>query len=509
MIIEEHFKETERKILGFRKKEIATWLLNEWYFPEQNILPPSFKVENFQLNNKEYFEDIKNPGKERLLDIKYPKSSLTSRIFNIQHPYHYHDIVYWIMEDRDKILKHLFNKKLKIYSYSFPIPVNRKSPTTFWSPLRSWRLIYEWITMAEKDLVSEAYKYNFIIRTDIANFYNSIYTHSIGRALHWEDKSFKDRRECKLTWSKIDKLVQYANRWRTNGLPIWSALSDLIAEIILSRIDLNISIELKKIKFVATRFKDDYRFLCNSKEDADTILKVLWDELSKFNLLINENKTTILNLPHWLYREHDREYHQHSLKSIKRIQMKKFELTLLSTLDIHRKFGWTSIIDKFLSELLDKDQNLKIVFSGSKKQIEQKVYRTLSLLILLKRESEKVLCYVLSIIELIYIKYRTTFPLKWRIKDLIESEILKANHNKSIFQLTWYVFFAKYLQIWITESWFEKNINKDLRKSPFLESCLYSRQKIFNNTKINLFRTPKKCQDMLLAKRLAVFNKKE
>ena len=57
-------------------------------------------------------------------------------------------------------------------------------------------MIYEWIEMAEKDMVAEAHKYNFIIRADITNFYNSVYTHSIGWALHGREKAFADRLCC-------------------------------------------------------------------------------------------------------------------------------------------------------------------------------------------------------------------------------------------------------------------------------------------------------------------------
>ena len=72
--------------------------------------------------------------------------------------------------------------------------------------------------------------------------------------------------------NKIDKIVQYANNGRTNGIPVGSAVSDLIAELILSSVDLKISKKLKDKDFIATRFKDDYRILCNTADDAKEIL---------------------------------------------------------------------------------------------------------------------------------------------------------------------------------------------------------------------------------------------
>ena len=176
-------------------------------------------------------------------------------------------------------------------------------------------------------MVAEAHKFKLIIRADITNFYNSVYTHSIGWALHGRETAFADK-EFKLTGNKIDRLVQYANNARTNGIPVGSALSDLIAEIILASIDLKVSKKLKNIEFLGSRFKDDYRILCNNEDDAKIILKELADELVNFNLLINEHKTKVLTMPEGLYRQHDRDYHSYSLRSVPSIPFKTFELTL-------------------------------------------------------------------------------------------------------------------------------------------------------------------------------------
>jgi uncharacterized tellurite resistance protein B-like protein len=54
--------------------------------------------------------------------------------------------------------------------------------------------------------------------------------------LHGREKAFADK-EYNLTGNKVDKLIQYANDARTNGIPVGSALSDLIAEIVLTSID--------------------------------------------------------------------------------------------------------------------------------------------------------------------------------------------------------------------------------------------------------------------------------
>ncbi|UBM61361.1 RNA-directed DNA polymerase [Candidatus Sulfidibacterium hydrothermale] len=504
-LIEKHFRKTEKLIKLINEDLIANWLLNEGYYPEQYVVPPSFRVKDFELQENVYINNLANPPRRKLINISYPKSLLTSRIFGIQHPHNYHDIVYWLMDDWDNIINHIFHEDLKIFSYSFPIPVNDGARGEL-SPLRSGRMIYEWITMAEKDLVAEAHKYNLIVRSDITNFYNSIYTHSIGWALHGQETAFKDK-TCTLTGNKIDKLVQYANNGRTNGIPVGSAVSDLIAEIILSSIDLKISQKLKDKDFIATRFKDDYRILCNTESDAKEILKVLAEELTQFNLLINESKTKILELPNGLYRQHDRAYQQYSIKDKERISFKTFELTLLTVLDIHKEYPGTSILEKFFSELFNNDYDLKIQFSTKESLRRKEILKTLSLLVLVKRESEKILCHILSVIEFIYLKYRTEFKLKEIIKELVKSEIIKANDKQSIFELSWYLFFARYIGLGISEKWINSRVNKDLRKNPFLKSACTSKQQIYNDSHINLFSKPKDCRGTTLAKKIAVFER--
>ena len=504
-LIVKHIRKTEKLLRAIEKSKIADWLLNEGYFPEQYVLPPTFKVSNFHLETTPQNNDINDLARREIISISYPKTLLTSREFGIQHPVNYHDIVLHLINNWDDIVDLLFNKENKIYSYSFPIPVNAKDEGNL-SPLRSGRMIYEWIAMAEKDLVAEAHSYNYIVRSDITNYYNSVYTHSIAWAIHSQESSFNDK-DNSLFGNKIDRLVQYANKGRTNGLPVGSALSDLIAEIILSVIDLKVSKRVDKdgIQFLATRFKDDYRILCHRKEDGEKILKYLAEELKLFNLSINENKTVILDLPAGLYRHHDRAYHPFSLRTYKEIDFKTFELTLLKAMDIHKEHPGTNILEKFFSELYTDNHELKIKFSNGQNSRKKQILKTMSILMLLKRESEKILCHVLAVIELIYLKNRKYFDLKTPLKQLIISEITKASNKNSVFELVWLVFFSRYIGLGITN--FSELISAANLDNHFLKSIMTSQQKIFNDSGVKLFRKPRDCKDMTLAKRLAVFER--
>lgn len=503
-LVEKHFRKTEDLLRKIPAEDIAEWLLNEGYYPEQYVLPPSFKVQGFHLGKTVYNNDIRKLSRRELANISYPKSLLGSRTFSIQHPYNYHDIVFILKNNWAAVIDHLFPKGMKIFSYSFPIPIDAGKGGSV-GKLRSGRMIYEWIQMAEKDLVAEAYKYGYIARADITNYYPSIYTHSIGWSFHGREPAFADK-TCQLFGNRIDKLVQYANDARTNGIPIGPALCDLIGEIIAVSIDVNVSAILKDIDFLATRFKDDYRILCKTSKDAQAILRCISEELKKYNLLLNEKKTDVLSLPDGLYRQHDREYYPYSLRKRNRVEFKDFEHTLLVALNIHRKYPGTSILEKFISELFNRRHESKIAFSSNANTRKRQIQKTFSLLFLLVRESEKTLCHVLSMLEQIVLKYRKEPELKEYTRAMVESELERAAEIGSAFEITWLVFFSRYLNLGITQ--FNKYTRHDAVKgNPFVSSIIQSKQAFFMDSGIVLFRRPLDCRGETLAKQIAVFRR--
>lgn len=481
-LLENHFYETKKLAKSLSKQEIGDWLLKFGYYPENYLLPPCFKVSNFIYNDKPYFKFTADKFKtiiDQPINISFPKSLLTVRTYGIVNPRIYHDLIFHLVNNWDYLLDILFNENLKIFSYSFPLPVV-KNKVNHLSDIRSGRLIYEFIEMAENDLVSEAHKYSYIIKTDIANFYPSIYTHSVSWAIHTKEYIRKDanRNNYLLFGNCIDKLLQSTNDGCTNGLPIGSALSDLISEILLASVDLKISNELQqsKIQFKAVRFKDDYRFLCNNKKDASDILRILQQNLFNVNLSLNENKTSINELPEGLYRSWTSEYRKVSLKYKRFIRFKTFEETLLSVLEIDKRYPGTGLIDKFLSELTTNKGKLKILQNRKQKR------KFISLLLLLKNRRPKAFPKILSIIELVYNNERNA-----EIIEIIQNNILELfqykiqSPDEEEYELIWLWYFCcKVLGIDL------KIKNKFENK--FIESIRINKQAFYlNDQEINLY----------------------
>lgn len=212
------------------------------------------------------------------------------------NPEIHNDIAYHISRNWTKILSALIPSDSDVVSYSFPVPIDAKTPGRM-GQLRSGRMIYEFIGMIDDDLASIAYQYTHLVRTDIKSFYPSIYTHSIAWALHSKN-SVRNKRNIhnyRLLGNRLDRLFQYANDRCTNGVPIGPVVSDIVAEIIASAVDAIFSkqIRAENIECEIVRFKDDYRMLVKSEQDGRRLIKFLQTALKQYNLELNESKTAI------------------------------------------------------------------------------------------------------------------------------------------------------------------------------------------------------------------------
>lgn len=292
------------------KPEIYHWLVEFGYFPESYVLPPCFRVNKRPKKPKVYFPVQKKGKKFRvptreLVKLQFPKSELTDRAFGVMHPEIHNDIAYHVARNWKTILRSMLPFDSCVTTYSFPIPIDSRHPGRL-GHLRSGRMIYEFLGMIDDDLASVAYRYQFLIKADIKNFYPSIYTHSIAWAIH--GKSFirkpANLYNYKLLGNRLDRLFQRANDGCTNGVPIGPVVSDVIAEIVASAVDriFTKSVKAAGLNCEAVRFKDDYRILVNTESDAKRAIKFLQAALKEYNLEINEEKTGISRLPDGLFR---------------------------------------------------------------------------------------------------------------------------------------------------------------------------------------------------------------
>lgn len=134
----------------------------------------------------------------------------------------------------------------------------------------------------------------FCVEADIAACFPSIYTHSIPWALYGKDTAKKETSLTKSAGNLLDKCTRNTRDKQTNGLLIGPHASNIISEIILTRIDA--ALQTKGYKKIV-RHVDDYRFFADTLDEAELFVKELGLNLRAYEMSLNEKKTRILELP--------------------------------------------------------------------------------------------------------------------------------------------------------------------------------------------------------------------
>lgn len=134
------------------------------------------------------------------------------------------------------------------------------------------------------------------VKTDITNFYHSVYSHSLPWALvgHSHAKRHKGPKHKDEWFNRIDYSVTLCQRNETKGISIGPATSTILSEIILFQVDKVLRDE-KGYQF--TRYIDDYTAFVESNSKADQFLSDLTQELEKYALTLNPKKTSVVKMP--------------------------------------------------------------------------------------------------------------------------------------------------------------------------------------------------------------------
>jgi hypothetical protein len=139
--------------------------------------------------------------------------------------------------------------------------------------------------------------YPVILGLDINRFYGSIYTHSIPWAVLGKQEAKKRHRNSSLQghWSDtLDKLVRNCNQRQTVGIPIGPDTSRIISELILSRIDTELtSVGSGLVSPQIYHNIDDYQIGCMGLGDSENAQSRFVRTISRYELRLNDFKTSV------------------------------------------------------------------------------------------------------------------------------------------------------------------------------------------------------------------------
>ena len=135
----------------------------------------------------------------------------------------------------------------------------------------------------------------FILRADIAQFYSSVYTHTISWAAHGKVRAKGDRRasSSRNRFNQLDFFVQNAQSGQTKGLLIGPDAYRVIAELIAVQVNQLMHERCNELIVGAARHVDDFYIGVRSETDALAVLAHLRDALHEYELNVNDLKTRI------------------------------------------------------------------------------------------------------------------------------------------------------------------------------------------------------------------------
>ena len=155
--------------------------------------------------------------------------------------------------------------------------------------------------------ISVSIGHQFRLKLDVANCYNSIYTHSVAWGICGKEK-VKQYMQNKKTMPIPDKydlgdgldiFMRFQKNNETNGIITGPFTSRIFSEILFSAID-----KIMKDKgFVFRRYVDDYKFYFRSREKAEESVPKIERILNEYNLNLNLSKTTIEHFPYDNYSD--------------------------------------------------------------------------------------------------------------------------------------------------------------------------------------------------------------
>ena len=213
---------------------------------------------NYKQINKHSKKKVTSP-----FDISIYKNDISRRILSLPNPESFLRIVKFYSENWDKI---------KELSYS----PNSLSPITYFRSYLEDNLMEEINcenlrenVMAKSDFIkgikeciSISLGFQYRLKVDIANCYNSIYTHSItwaicGKAIAKKYMRTKEPASLKDIYElgdALDLFIRLQKNNETNGILVGPFTSRIFSEIILAAIDT----ELREKGFIFKRYVDDY-----------------------------------------------------------------------------------------------------------------------------------------------------------------------------------------------------------------------------------------------------------
>lgn len=222
-------------------------------------LHKKFKVLSSEIDLK--FDELKFDIDTIPIEFTLFKNEDCRRIYKMPNMYSYIKLINHLEKNKKTYLQIINNsdKSLSKYFYSNRYIDNLK--------------------IREKNKFGKRYLFS----TDVQEFYNSIYTHSIPWVLVGKSTA-KSNRDKIIYYNRLDSLIQRCQYGETQGIPMGTFASRIISEVYMCKVDEKLS------EYNYVRYVDDFELAYNNEIEQVNFYNALYKELKNVNLKIKVEK---------------------------------------------------------------------------------------------------------------------------------------------------------------------------------------------------------------------------
>jgi len=270
-----------------KQTRIRNLLLNKGFFPE--VLPPCFDSQNLAASFRRKIQHINEQKfKKRTTDyVRYSGSKHDGhrRAYGTVNPIPYFSACQFISSNWEIFETKFDSSKLSLNKMRLGHESEDRA------------IIVPSLSELTEQMSSQLRFSPYILKADIAQFFPSIYTHTVSWVAHGRDvaKANRSHDSTVATFNALDWFTQQCQSGQTRGVTVGPDAFRILAEFIGCEIDKQL-LERTSDKIIGgIRHVDDFYIGVRSEIDASVVLSHLRDVLQTYELQINDVKTKVIS----------------------------------------------------------------------------------------------------------------------------------------------------------------------------------------------------------------------
>lgn len=263
------------KTLDKRMDSLSEYTKSD-YFPEDifnmddlvALIEDDINFSNFNASNLDR-KTITEP-----VYFSIPKTNISRRELKMPNIYSYLNLMYFVVSNKNNIIQTFLDNKFSTSKY-----------------FGEFEYTY---SITEQIRENKLQNGNKILKTDLSNFYHTLYTHSISWIIDGKNKAKLNKNKRNFS-NDLDTMIRNCQYAETHGVPTGNLLTRILMEYYMCFFDKRMIEYDPNINY--SRYVDDIQMSFNTDKQKEDFLLALRFNCREYYLTVNENKTSVENYP--------------------------------------------------------------------------------------------------------------------------------------------------------------------------------------------------------------------